>query len=105
MQSPSFLIQDPSFVSTSNSHRNLIEQGVSERLLVCQQDDPGCPDGCLFDILKDETETTDIKGTSQGAAIFKQMLERQQVHTETLLTPGLTLSLSRSLSQSPSIAT
>lgn len=41
-------------------------------------DDPGCPEGCLFDIIKDETETTDLRGTSEGAAIFKQLLERQQ---------------------------
>lgn len=36
----------------------------------------GCPDGCLFDILNDETETTDIKSENEG--IFKQLLARQQ---------------------------
>lgn len=25
--------------------------------------DPGCPQGCLFDILADPTETTDLKAT------------------------------------------
>ena len=28
----------------------------------------GCPDGCLFDILKDETETTDLKTTGEKNA-------------------------------------
>lgn len=38
----------------------------------------GCPQGCLFDIINDETETTDIKSTTEGAAIFKRLIARQQ---------------------------
>jgi hypothetical protein len=36
--------------------------------------DPGCPDGCLFDILADPGETTDIK--EKNPSQFTAMLER-----------------------------
>jgi len=40
--------------------------------------DPGCPTGCLFELLSDPTESNDLAKTAEGKPILAQLIQRQQ---------------------------
>ena len=40
--------------------------------------DPGCPTGCLFDLIADPTESRDLAATTEGKAVLAQLIARQQ---------------------------
>ena len=40
--------------------------------------DPGCPDGCLFELLSDPTEQHDLARTAEGRPVLAELVARQQ---------------------------